>query len=415
MKGFIFKALKAKRGDCVIDGRSYSDFMRDVEDIARGMREGKVEFVNESTKYEESVHILAALAAGSIVVPLCNEYGEKRNFMIQEQLRENKLPKDAAVILFTSGTGGEPKGVVLSEKAIYNNLRAIHDYMGEKKRKILIFRPLIHSAVFTGELLYALANGWDIVFWDGPFIPGQLVEYMKSHEVDIAGMTPTQLRIFLRMRCLPPLKEIILSGERLTADDARIFSEMLPSCRFYSVYGLTECGPRVSALSPEEFSAYPGSVGRPIKGVRLKIVHEELWVKTKSRMKGYCGKTDLERDTFHHGWIKTGDVARLSDGLLYVLGRKDDMIIRSGMNIYPSEIERVLMRYDGVEECVAYGKPDAIYGQKIVIDYVGSCSQEQLADYAALNLPAYLIPSEYHKKAVLKRTESGKLRRGKHR
>ena len=134
MKGFIFKALKAKRGDCVIDGRSYSDFMRDVEDIARGMREGKLEFVNESTKYEESVHILAALAAGSIVVPLCNEYGEKRNFMIQEQLRENKLPKDAAVILFTSGTGGEPKGVVLSEKAIYNNLRAIHDYMGEKKR-----------------------------------------------------------------------------------------------------------------------------------------------------------------------------------------------------------------------------------------------------------------------------------------
>ena len=90
MKGFIFKALKAKRGDWLTDGRAYSDFMLDVEDIARGMREGKVEFVNESTKYEESVHILAALAAGSILVPLCNEYGEKRDFMNQRQLREKK-------------------------------------------------------------------------------------------------------------------------------------------------------------------------------------------------------------------------------------------------------------------------------------------------------------------------------------
>lgn len=174
MKGFIFKALKAKRGDCVIDGRSYPDFMRDVEDIARGMREGKVEFVNESTKYEESVHILAALAAGSIVVPLCNEYGEKRNFMIQEQLRENKLPKDAAVILFTSGTAASPKGSSYPRRQFIIIFARFTIIWGEK-RKILIFRPLIHSAVFTGELLYALANGWDIVFWDGPFIPVSLL------------------------------------------------------------------------------------------------------------------------------------------------------------------------------------------------------------------------------------------------
>ena len=306
-----------------------------------------------------------------------------------------------------------PKGVMLAQRALAWNIRAIRRYMGVRKRKIFIFRPLIHSAVFTGELLYALANGWDIVFWDGAFLPAQLVGQMKETGAEVAGMTPSLLKAFLRIRQVPPLKEIILSGERLTRDDAFYFAEKLPHCRFYSVYGLTECGPRVSALPPEEFTQHAGSVGLPLHGVKLKCVGEELFVKTPGRMKGYFARSELTKQKKLHGWIATGDTARIVQRRLYILGRKDDMIIRSGMNIYPLEVERLLCQCEGVEECIAYGKPDPLCGERVAVDYSGTCSREELMTYAVMHLPAYLVPSEYHRLSELERTESGKLRRRK--
>lgn len=404
---------KCEMADTQIGGRSGQAFLQDVQEAAKGMGEGSVVFVRERSKYEQAVRIAAALLTKKTVVPLCDDYGEERNHAIAAQLSTEKPPKGVAAILFTSGTSGMPKGVMLTQRALAWNIRAIRRYMGERKRKIFIFRPLIHSAVFTGELLYALANGWDIVFWDGAFLPAQIVAQMKETGAEIAGMTPSLLKAFLRMRQAPPLKEIILSGERLTREDAFYFAEKLPHCRFYSVYGLTECGPRVSALPPEEFTQYAGSVGLPLHGVKLKCVGEELFVKTPGRMKGYFARSELTKQKMLHGWIATGDTARIVQRRLYILGRKDDMIIRSGMNIYPSEVERLLCQCEGVEECIAYGKPDPVCGERVAVDYSGTCSREELMTYAVMHLPAYLVPSEYHRLSELERTESGKLRRRK--
>lgn len=399
--------------EATIGGRTGQEFLRDVQAAANDMRGRGAVFVQERTKYEQTVHIIAALHTKRTAIPLCDDYGEARNREIRAQFSEEQPPKEIAVILFTSGTSGAPKGVMLTRRALVRNIRAMKKYMGERKRTIFIFRPLIHSAVFTGELLYALVNGWNIVFWDGAFLPAQIVGRMKESGAELAGMTPSLLKAFLRIRQAPPLKEIVLSGERLTREGALFFADRLPYCRFYSVYGLTECGPRVSALPPEEFTEYAGSVGKPLHGIRAKCVGEELWVKTPSRMAGYFAHAELTKRKKRHGWIVTGDAARIVKGRLYIWGRMDDMIIRSGINIYPSEVERSLCQCEGVKECIAYGKPDPVFGEKIAVDYSGSCSQEDLMTYAVMHLPAHLVPSEYHKLSELERTASGKLKRRK--
>ena len=154
-----------------------------------------------------------------------------------------------------------------------------------------------------------------------------------------------------------------------------------------------------------------GGVG--VEWGRRKWVGEELCVKTPGRMEGYCARAELTKQKKRDGWIATGDTARIVQGRLYILGRKDDMIIRSGMNIYPSEVERLLCQCEGVEECIAYGKPDPLSGERVAVDDSGTCSREELMTYAVMHLPAYLVPREYHRLSELARTERGKPRRRK--
>lgn len=407
--------LEFPRGaDASVAGVPYNEFFEAVDRAVDKMRGKRFVFAQEETKYLQAITICAALLAEIPVIPLCEEYGKERNKKIIATVENNKIPKKVAVILFTSGTSGEPKGVMLTKKALQMNIQAIQKYMGTEKRSIMIVRPLVHSAVFTGELLLSLYSGWDINFWDKPIFPAELCRYMKLRKATLAGMTPTLLKSFLRMKCVPTLKEIILSGERLFKKDAKLFAQDMPDCKFYSVYGLTENGPRVSALMPDEFITHAGSVGKPLTKTKVRIVNGELWIKSPSIMKGYLGNRKDSRKVKTHGWLKTGDRAREDAmGYLYIRGREDEMIIRGGMNIYPIEVEGAFQQMQGIIDCIVYGKIDAHYGQRIVMEYTGNVTEDEVSAYAVKNLPAYLVPNEIHKKLQLKKTASGKLERRK--
>lgn len=394
-----------------IAGKTGAEFYQEVQRQAERAKGEKVVFAEGESKFHCAAVILGALIAGTPVVPVAEEYGAERIRKIKAVLGKARIPRGVAAILFTSGTNGEPKGVMLSLHALMRNIRDIRSYMGDVKRRILIFRPLAHSAVFTGELLYAIASGWDIEFWNGRFLPAEITTFMKEKAIDLAGMTPSMYKAFLRLRCKLPVRELILSGECLGKKDAAHFAETA-KFRIYSVYGLTENAPRVSALLPDEFRKRAGSVGKPIGSTKCKIVNGELWVKSPSRMMGYLEQKQATREKFHFGWLKTGDIARVDcDGYFYIVGRKDDMIIRGGVNIYPSEIENAFLQFEGIEECVAYGTEDERYGQKIIVEYVGTIGEKDMFIRAAKVLPAYLIPSVIRKCDSLRKTESGKLKR----
>ena len=154
----------------------------------------------------------------------------------------------------------------------------------------------------------------------------------------------------------------------MSASLANRIAKTFAGTRIYHVYGLTEACPRVSYLPPELFEKHLGSVGVPLSSVSIKIVKVDgegarvgedgiLWVKGENIMLGYYNAPDMTDKVLRDGWLCTGDVAYMNaDGMLYIKGRSDNMIIRAGMNVYPAEIENALSEDRRVKEVMAYGK-----------------------------------------------------------
>lgn len=351
---------------------SYADLLALAESGKEGQRNVPL-IAKGATRLEQAIKILRIMAGGNIPVPVEASYGAEREEKITKILAKNRddLHKTAAV-LFTSGTTGEPKGVKLSHRGIIENLKGIDGYFQVcEGQKILIARPLVHVAVFTGELLFALYKGLEIDFYEETFQPARLAKYIDERDVQVFGCTPTLLYHLSRYLQGESLDSIAISGERLTEGVAEILKDKFSAIKFYNVYGLTENSPRVSALCPEEFFDKIGSVGKPIAHTKAKLKDGELLVKSRSIMQGYIGDSDKTKEKIEKGWLHTGDMARIDEqGYLYILGRKDDMLIRSGMNIYPAEIESAAMQIDGVKSCLVYAEEDIHYGQKICMKAV---------------------------------------------
>lgn len=367
-----------------------------------------------ATKQEQALEILSILASGNIPVPVEENYGTAREEKIRKALSVNCDDlHDTAIIMFTSGTTGEPKGVKLSHKGIIENLKGIEKYFEVRKgQKILIARPLVHIAVFTGEFLFALYKGLEIDFYEEAFQPNRLANYIDENKVQVFGCTPTL--IYHLSRCLKgdSLQSVVISGERLTEGVTEILKEKYSHLQFYNVYGLTENSPRVAALCPNYFFEKIGSVGKPIAHTKVRLEKGELLVKSRSLMQGYLGERGKTEEKLQGGWLHTGDMAKTDDeGYLYILGRKDDMLIRSGMNIYPAEIESVAMQIEGIKSCLVYGEDDIHYGQKICMKAVTDRGVSDFRKELVAKLPAYLVPDKILIVKELEMTPSGKVKR----
>ena len=354
--------------------------------------------------------ILIGLAVGKVVVPISYEYGKDRADKIVEQLKEYKAEKDIVLMMFTSGSTGFPKGVQLTSENIISNLLGIEAYFEiGTDDTICIARSPQHLAVLVGEFLYGLIRGAKIVFYEGMFRPRELTLFAEDLGVSVLCGTPTQFRFFMRQGKPSSLKSCALSGECMPHDLPEKLVDSFPNVQFYHVYGLTECGPRVSALSPHDFLSHTCSVGKPLPQTQLKLVDGELWVRSPSVMQGYWNASEEADAILRDGWFHTGDMAHFDeDGYLYIDGRKDDMIIRCGMNIYPAEVERVAGEVNGVTECVVFGMPSSL-GQDICLKYVGKITERELRKELTMLLPGYLLPSKLIQCDALERTASGKV------
>lgn len=335
---------------------------------------------------------------------------------------------DAALVMSTSGTTGLPKCAIISHENLQANLSDIAAYLRlGVHQTILICRPLYHCAVLTGEFLISILKGVNIFFYDGVFQPRIISRKMIERNITVFGGTPTILYHLCRSvsvrKVTLPLQKIIVSGECMTDLTAAMIINTLPDSEVYHVYGLTEASPRVAYLPPDLFRQYPLAVGVPLRSVEVKIVDTNgeqvpqgtyglIMVKGPNVMKGYYrNETDTDR-ALCGGWLNTNDIGYIgSNGLLFVKGRADGMIIRAGLNVYPQEIENKLLQDPDISDAIVMGIKDRKGGDRIHVGVVPanrSMTAEDVYHICQKSLPGYLMPDYIELMESIPQNSSGK-------
>ena len=331
-------------------------------------------------------------------------------------------------ILFTSGTAGTVKAVPHS----WGNHRASAEgsaaNLGVRDDdNWLCVIPLFHIgglAIVTRCLFYGTAmtvrQGFDAA---------EMIGLLRRERITLLSVVPTMLQRLLdaaedfSAAGLPALRAILLGGA--AAPKGLWETTRARQLPVLGTYGLTESCSQVVTASPVEMQSMAGSAGRPIGGAELKIcdssgnelpsgVAGEIRLRGPMLTQGYLRAAALNATAFDQGWFRTGDTGHMDEqGLLHVLGRSDDMIVTGGENVFPSEIEDVLLRYSGVREAAVAGIADAEWGMKIAAMVVadGDTDVDALEAWCRERLAGYKIPRLWKLVAELPKTASGKVMR----
>ncbi len=296
--------------------------------------------------------------------------------------------EDLYCLFYTSGTTGRPKGVMLSHRAIlhvsWNLLMEIGPLaIGEK---VLLMQPLSHGAGFF-VLPQFIKGGCSILMRH--FEPAEVLRLAALHDIEMIKLIPTMLQRILRLPGLddlrlPHLRAMVYGASPMPAEPLRRAIEVFGPHKLVQIYGQSECPVTLTVLHANEHALpqrHPErllSAGRPWCNVEVRIVDDafddvpaggvgEVVLRGPHMMSGYWKRPDLTAEVMCDGWLKTKDMGRIDEhGFVYLLGRKDEMIISGGYNIAPREVEDVLYVHEGVQEAAVVGEPDPEWGQAVV-------------------------------------------------
>jgi len=339
--------------------------------------------------------------------------------------------EDTALIIFTSGTSGQPKAVVLSHRAVLARLhmtlhvtRKLPHQIDDSAHEVaLITGPLFHVGQMQ-TLLRAIVVGDTLVMTGGRYDPAEVLELIERHKINRWAAVPTMVSRLLdhpdvARRQVSSLKSISIGGAPVHAELLQRMRGSLPSLspRVPTGYGLTENGGQATGSAGSEHVDLLGSTGRPMPLVEVKfLVHPdlpdgEILLRAPTQMAGYFGLAESPIDA--DGWLHTGDLGRLDGrGNLWITGRCKDMIIRGGENIAPAAVERALMNIPGVIEAVVFGVPHADLGEEVMaVVVVGDDSTaERLEEQLRGNVASFAIPSRWRiQRDALPTTPAGKV------
>ena len=336
---------------------------------------------------------------------------------------------DDALILYTSGTTGEPKGVVLS----YRNLAQYPGVMGEMGitdastiRGCILPMSHIVGPIVCNEVA---DKGFTLVIFD-QLNPVTLLEGIQQHRVTVFESVPIVFQLLLGVRDLAnydtgSVKIAAMMGTSIPLPLLRAFHAAQPHIKVIQGYGLTETSPMITLVEPERAETKMGSIGRAVPGVEVKIVDEtgkevaigepgEIITRGPHVMKGYFRKPEATAARIRDGWLYTGDVGKVeADGYYYHLGRRDDMIITGGLNVYPAEVENLIYTYPGVQETIVFAIPDPkrghVIGAALVPRPGANVVERELLTFLRGNLANFKVPQKIVVRDSLPRTSSGKL------
>jgi acetyl-CoA synthetase len=328
-------------------------------------------------------------------------------------------PDEPAVIIFTSGTTGDPKGVVYPQRYLLGQRLQAEHWVGARKGELAWCTAAPGWSKSTRNAFIApWLAGAAALLHDARFDPVERLEVIEREGVNVLCQAPTEYRILAKraeLRPIPSLRRMISAGEPLNPEVIRLFRERL-GVGIGDGYGQTETGPVTGMRPDEDDPAHDGSMGRPLPGIEVRVVEGDLQVRPEtvpSFFSHYLGETPFDGE-----WWATGDqVHQDDDGYLWFEGRDDDIIITAGYRVGPFEVESALVSHPAVSEAAAVPAPDDERGsvvRAIVVLASGEPSDQlaaELQDHVKRVTAPYKYPRIVEFAEQLPKTPSGKIKR----
>ncbi|MEQ5873258.1 long-chain-fatty-acid--CoA ligase FadD [Pseudoalteromonas sp. NFXS39] len=340
---------------------------------------------------------------------------------------------DLAFLQYTGGTTGVSKGAMLSHGNMVGNLEQVSgclDNVLERGKEVVITAlPLYHIFALTANCLtFMKYGGLNVLITNPRDMPGFVKELTQHKFTAITGVNT----LFNGLLNTPGFAELDFSSLKMSLGGGMAVQrpvaekwQAVTKTKLMEGYGLTECAPLVT-LSPYDLDGYNGSIGLPAPSTDIKLMLEngeeaakgepgELWVKGPQVMQGYYNRPDATAECLKDGWFATGDIATYDDeGFFYIVDRKKDMIIVSGFNVFPNEIEEVVAMHDGVLEVAAIGIPHEVSGEQVKVFVVKkdqSLTEKDIIKHCRDNLTNYKVPKLVEFRDELPKTNVGKILR----
>ncbi|HEX6676136.1 MAG TPA: long-chain fatty acid--CoA ligase [Actinomycetes bacterium] len=338
---------------------------------------------------------------------------------------------DTAVILYTSGTTGRPKGAELTHANLVRNAAVSASTLFHLQPDDVVMGclPLFHSFGQTCGLNAVVGSGACLTLL-ARFDPGKALEVIERDRVTVFEGVPTMYLALLHHprrgdHDVSSLRVCVSGGAALPVEVLRGFEDAF-GCAILEGYGLSETSPVASFNHPDRVRK-PGSIGTPVRGVEMRLVDAlggdvasgevgEVAIRGHNVMKGYWRREEATREAIPDGWFRTGDLARQDgDGYFFIVDRKKDLIIRGGYNVYPREVEEVLYEHPAVAEAAVVGLPHPTHGEEVgaavVLKPGAAATPAELQAFCKERVAAYKYPRHLWLEAALPKTATGKLLR----
>lgn len=333
---------------------------------------------------------------------------------------------DTLTILYTSGTTGKPKGAELTHNGYYGNSVDLKSTLGDVGDRMLMPLPLFHIGALAPVPL-CVHFGSTMIF-QRAFDPAGFLKLIQTENISWFGSVP---QVLMFLRSVPEFETFDWSTIKLALVYAapvpvtllKAFAEKGMEVR--QLYGMTECTGPATVIDAENAVKKAGSCGPPFFHTDIRVVDDqgndvgpeevgEVLIRTTHLMKSYFKKPEATAETIRDGWLYSGDIAKQdTDGFLYILDRKKDMIISGGENIYPAEVEDTLLGHPAVADVGVIGKPDDKWGEAVkaivVLKKDQALTQEELIDWCKDKLAKFKTPKEVVFTEEIPRTPTGKV------
>jgi len=348
------------------------------------------------------------------------------------------MEDDVLSIIFTGGTTGKPKGAMRTHRHLMSNAVAgvIELKVGYDERVLITF-PMYHVACEDNIVRHSFMPNTFYIRREGAFNPPEVLDYISRERITRCQFVPTMIHSLIQV---PNIDKYDLSSLRLILYAASVMPvELLKkalavfSCGFAQLYGQTESGPLTTVLKPEDHVldgsekslARLSSCGKPVINYEIRVVDKEdrdvpvgevgeIICRSDAMMVGYWQMPEQTAKKLKNGWLHTGDLGRLDeDGYVYMVERKDDLIISGGVNVYPREIEDVLYRHPAVSEASVIGLPDEHWGEvvkAVIVPKQGvQVTEAEIIAFCGRNLAGFKKPKSVDFWKELPKSPQGKI------